>query len=107
MNKIQNLKTVWKKLRDAKQVEKESLNKIFTSYCETREEKKACLRQENIGSEREPLLVFCRCDNFNRDESCANANCTFVEQNNNFVMRRKERINIRREFIKGLFSRTK
>lgn len=103
MNKIQNLKTVWKKMRDAKQAEEESLNKI----CEMREEKKACLCQKNIGSEREPLLVFFKCDSFNRNECCKNEKCNFAEQNKKFVVSHQELVKIRREFIKGLFGRTK
>ena len=107
MKKMQNLKELRKKLRDAKCAKDAAFGKIVSAYYETDEEKTGCLRQKNIGTEREPLLVFCKCDNFNQNEQCKNEKCNFAKKNSEFIISRQEFINIRREFIKGLFSRTK
>lgn len=107
MTKIQKLKETWKKMRDAKSAKDVAFCKIASAYYETDEEKTACLCQKNIGSELEPLLVFFKCDSFNRNECCKNEKCNFAEQNKKFVVSHQELVKIRREFIKGLFSRTK
>lgn len=107
MKKIQKLKDIWKKLRDAKCVRDVAFWKIVSAYYETDEEKTACLCQKNIGNERNPSVDFFECGNFSKNECCKNEKCNFIEQNNKFVMAHKELIKIRNEFFKELLGRTK
>ena len=107
MKKIQNLKLLWKKLCDAKQKKESSLNTIIAPYWYEEKEKQSCLRQKNVGTDREPLIVFCKCDDFNLHVNCKKAQCPYVEKNLEFSAAHKEYVSARCDFIKGLFKRTK
>ena len=76
MKKIQNLKLLWKKLCDAKQKKESSLNTIIAPYWHEEKEKQSCLRQKNVGTDREPLIVLYKCDDFNLHANCKNTQCS-------------------------------
>ena len=110
--KFEQLKLLFKNVRNARQ-EKENAELAITIEGSLPLDEKgpySCLTTVALVEGREPLYVSFRCQSFKRGQCCKNAQCPAFEKNEQYVMaynKYKTARQVRREFIKGLFIRTK
>lgn len=70
----------------------------------------SCLTSVALAEGREPIYVSLRCQMFKKHESCKNQNCHAFDKNVQYAKaceKYKIAKQVRRDFIKGLFSRSK
>ena len=110
--KIEQLKMLNKSVRNAR-AEKNNAELSITSQAGLPLDDKcpqSCLTYVALVEGREPLYISLRCQMFKKDEGCKNKNCQAFDKNAEYAKAYENYKNarqIRREFIKGLFIRSK
>ena len=110
--KFEQLKMLCESVRKARK-EKENAELSITSVDAlplTNNCPYSCLTAVALVEGREPLYVSLKCQLFKKDQSCKKVQCPAFEKNSNYVKAYNEyetARQVRREFIKGFFSKTK
>lgn len=110
--KLKQLKLLSKDVRDAR-IEKNNAELAMSSYADFGDDenvKQACLKIVNVTNEEKPLYIGTRCESFNTKDFCENTQCPNFDKNARYVRaytKYKLARNVRKEFIKGLFIRSK
>ena len=110
--KFEQLKVLFENVRDARR-EKDNAEFSITSDDSLPLVKDcpcSCFTTVALVEGREPLYVSLKCQSFKKDQSCKNIQCPGFEKNEQYVKaynKYKTARQIRRDFIKGLFIKTK
>lgn len=110
--KIEQLKMLNKSVRNARAEKNNAELSIISLAGLPLDDKcpQSCLVWVALVEGREPIYISVRCQMFKKDEGCKNKNCQAFDKNAEYAKayeNYKNAINVRREFIKGLFIRSK
>ena len=113
MNKnIKQLKKLFKEVHAAKKLKNEAMLSITSIGTLPLDDNRpqSCITSVALVEGREPIYISLVCQSFKRGENCKNQQCPIFDKNIQYSKaceEYKKVRQIRREFIKGLFIRSK